>query len=423
MNSARETEVEAYREWVNPSRVAGYEELGWTEDFTRAEGSFLYTSAGEQYLDMVMGFGASLIGYNHPEVLKSIREALASGLPGLMPFGTPAKTGLLARELCELSGDWLRKVYFCNSGAEGIEAALKFASATTGRERFISFDGCYHGLTLGALALTPVSSYWRSLFPVAGVVCNIITLGDLEDVEKQLASGDIAGIVIEIIQGVGGGQQWTSTKLNQLSQLCRHYGSVLIVDEVLTALGRTGQWYAYQHFNLSPDIVVLSKALTGGLIPTGAVLMTDRVFQAVFGSLSTANVHGSTFSGNLMAMTTGLAVVNQLKQHFVTQRVNNASDRLLVGLKKIQEDLPVVSEIRGQGLLQFIRIQSLEPEDPASGSFTCCQLLRELGVLTTLAGGSPSWLKLTPALTISDEEIDIFLSKLRVACTGLGDYL
>jgi 4-aminobutyrate aminotransferase-like enzyme len=122
-------------------------------------------------------------------------------------------------------------------------------------------------------------------------------------------------------------------------------------------------------------------------------------------------------------MTTGLAVVNHLKQHFVTQRVKNTSDRLMVGLKKIQQDFPVVSEIRGQGLLQFIRIQSLESDDPALGSFTCCQLLRELGVITTLAGGSPSWLKLTPALTISDEEIDIFISRLRIACTDLEDYL
>jgi len=413
---------ERYGRFVGPHRVEQFEQLGWTEDFVRAQGCSLVDAENRAFLDMMAGFGAATVGHHHPVVDRSLTEALASLLPHTLPAGIPHQVGALAEALCERAGGGLRKVYFGNSGAEGIEAALKFALACTGRRSFLCFEGGYHGLTLGALSVMG-GGVWRTPFPQLPVQAQVVAFEALDAVERHLAGGDVAAVVLEVVQGVNGARAWSSEKLRQLAELCHRAGTLLVVDEVLTGIGRTGQWFAYQEAGeaVRPDIVVVSKGLSGGAIPVGAVLMTEEVFRGVFGPPGRASIHGSTFSGNLLAMVAGLSVLQVIEEEGLLERAARLGARLVAGLESLRHEGIAVREVRGRGLIVGARIVGLHTPEDAMGAWACCQGLRDLGVITTLAGHAPSFLKLTPPLTITEAEIDLFLERLREVGLGLEE--
>jgi ornithine--oxo-acid transaminase len=415
--------IESYRAHVNPHRVQGFEALGWTEDFVAARGSFLIDASGRKVLDMSGCFGAVALGHHHPALDEALAEVLASGRPCTMPFGLPARVGALAERLCLLAGADLRKVYFGNSGAEGIEAAMKFAMIRTGRGSFVSFEGGYHGLTLGALGLMG-GGPWQSPLPRLPFPGRLAPMGDLAAVERHLERGDIAAVVVEAVQGVGGGRAWSGDALHELGRLARRHGALLILDEVLTSLGRTGDWFAFQGVapGLRPDIVVASKGLTGGVIPLCAVLMTDDVFEPTYGPPGCASIHGSTLSSNAMAITAGLCSLEIMTREGLLERAVRLGERLGAGLRRLQDEGLGVCDVRGRGLLVCVGIPGVEEPGDALGAFACCQALRERGVIATVAAHAPSYLKLTPPLTITEGEVDLFLGALREVMVELVDY-
>jgi ornithine--oxo-acid transaminase len=415
----RAADIESYRAHVNPHRLAGFEALGWTETFVRAEGSCLIDAEGQRYLDMSACFGAAALGHHHPAFDAALTRAIETKRPGVMPFAPPEGVGELARRLCALCGEPARKVYFGNSGAEGIEAAMKFAMARTGRRSFVCFEGGYHGLTLGALGLTdgPWSAPWPAL-PFQG---RRVPFGDVAAAERALETGDVAAVVTEAVQGVGGCRAWDGEALLALAAACRRRGTLLVLDEVLTGLGRTGAWFAFQKLapDLRPDLVVASKALTGGTIPLCAVLMSDEVFEAVYGSPGCAVIHGSTFSANAMAITAGLSTIDIIEREDLVARAAALGTRLTEGVRALRDEGLPVMEVRGEGLLVGVRIAGAEEPDDALGAFACCHALRERRVVATVAAHAPSYLKLTPPLTLSEDELDTFLERLREALTSL----
>src|SRR5947209_5907129 len=207
--------IELYREAVNPARLEVLKLRGDPLAFTSARGTWLEDQEGRRFLDMVSGYGTATLGHRHPKLMSALRGAMESGLPFTYPVGVPTVAGELAGKLCELAGGNLRKVYFGNSGAEGIEAALKFAMARTGRGKFLSFSEAFHGLTLGALSLIGAKQF-RSSFTSLGVRAEQVEFGDLDGLEHCLRQEPVAGVVVEPVQGMGGARPWDGDKLEEL---------------------------------------------------------------------------------------------------------------------------------------------------------------------------------------------------------------
>jgi acetylornithine/succinyldiaminopimelate/putrescine aminotransferase len=414
--------LSAYASSVNPYRVELFDALGWTEEMTRAEGAWMEGAGGQRYLDMCCGFGASALGHNHPAITEAATATLAAKRPATVPLGVPAEVGELARSLCLVAGAGLRKAYFANSGAEGIEAALKLAMIRTGRARFVSFEGGYHGLTLGALGVMG-GGEWRAPLPQLAATSRVVPFGDLDAVEAALATGEVAAVITEVVQGAGGGRAWTGEALLALASLCRRHGALLVLDEVLTGIGRTGAWFAFQAVapGLMPDVVVASKGLTGGIAPFAAVLTTDDVFDAAFAPPGRAFVHGSTFSGYALGVAIARAAIGVVDREGLLARATDAGARLTEGLRALERDGLGVTDVRGRGLLVFARVSDGEDLDDPSVANACAQVLRARGVIVALAAHAPAYVKLTPPLTITDAEIDHFLGALRGAIEELHE--
>jgi ornithine--oxo-acid transaminase len=404
--------VTEYRNFVNPYWIETLETIGILRPFVSGSGCYLIDGDGNEFLDMVAGFGAVTLGHNHPNFVKALAHAVGAPPPGILPWGISPETGLLAREICRLTGRGISKVLFGNSGAEAIDGALKFAAAKTGRREFVVCDGGFHGLTIAATALAG-GGEWQTPYPLLGPTVHKIAPGDVDALETVLAAGKVAAVVIEMVQGTGGGGMWEASDISRLDLLSKRYGSLVIIDEVLTGFGRTGDWFAFHDADndFMPDLVVVSKGLTGGTMPVSAVLVTDEVFAALCGGPGHAKIHGSTFAGNRLAMMSGLAVIDILESEQLPQRAKRAGNRLVTGLQKLA-NLGSISDIRGRGLLIGVQISDATGADNPAAATRCCLGLMARGVLTNVAAHDPSYLKLTPPLTITDDDIDLFLSAL-----------
>jgi acetylornithine/succinyldiaminopimelate/putrescine aminotransferase len=406
--------IEEYRAFVNPARIETLEATGSPLVYSKAFGSWLEDPSGRRFLDLVCGYGTATLGHRNPEVISALEKALRGELPFTYPSGVSPLAGELGGKLCDLAGRDLNKVYFGNSGTEGIEAALKFAMAHTGRSRFLSFDKAFHGFTLGALSLCG-AEHFKAPFPGRGVVAGQVPFEDIDRVEDYLKTGLIAGVVVEPVQGMAGARAWNTKKLEELSVVCRRYGTVLILDEVLTGIGRTGKWFAFQHASetLAPDIVVVSKGLTGGIVPMCAVLMTDEIFKSVYSDTGRAGIHSSTFEGNLIAMAVGLAVIKNIEQNELLKRTRLLSDKFISQLSEIEKRNIGISGVRGLGLLLAFQVtDNLFRAEILWGAAGIKRHLLNEGVITNLAAQEPSYINLLPALTMSDAEINWFFSRL-----------
>jgi ornithine--oxo-acid transaminase len=405
--------VQAYREAVNPFRYEIAEELGWPLSYCDAAGEHLTAADGRRFLDLVAEYGAAILGHRHPEVVAALAAALHSGPPCVVPIGLPDSAGYLAQRLIELAGPPLQRVYFCTGGAEAMESAMKFALAATGRQEFVSFSGDFHGLTPGALSLAG-NGYWSEPLPrwsPAGR--HQVPFGDVAALDRVLDRHDVAAVAVESIQGLGGARAWAPDDLRAVAQSCAAHGAMLIADEVLTGIGRTGRWFAFQHAGIEPDLVVVSKGLTGGLVPVSAVLMSRAVHESVYSSIELANVHSSTFEGHLLGMVAGLTVLDVVEQEGLVARAAATGARLRCGLEAMQAERIGLTGVRGHGLLIAFQVEGLErPGDP-DGAATCMELLMDRGILVYPAAHDPSWLKLTPPLNLSDASAMCFLAALR----------
>ncbi len=400
--------VEAYRRAVHPARLETLEGAGGPLVFERAEGAWV--EAGDRrFLDLVCGYGTATLGHHPPRVMAVLRDALASAEPFTHPVGVSPVAGRLADKLCALAGAGLTKVYFGNSGTEGIEAALKFALAKTGRDAFVHFSEAFHGFTLGALSLCGADA-WRSPFPALGVTTLRTPFGDVAAVESWLAAQPVAGVVVEAVQGMAGARAWPVERLRELAELCRRHGALLIVDEVLTGAGRTGEWFAFQHAGIEPDVVVASKGLTGGAVPLCAVLMTDDVYWAVYGGRP--GIHSSTFEGNLLAMTAGLSVIEVIEDEGLVGHVVELSQNFERRLGELCDRDVGITDVRVNGLLIGVRVGDQVREGELWGAPALQQRLLDRDVLVKVAPQAPSWLQLTPPFTLQDLEVDFFFERL-----------
>jgi ornithine--oxo-acid transaminase len=409
-----------YQERVNPQWVRLLDVLQMNARYTRCEGTELFTDDGRRILDFLSGYCVHNLGHNHPAVLDAIKDELDRRGPAMLQSHVPHLAAELADKLCWRAGGRVKKAFFCSSGSEGVEAAIKFSRAHTRRNGLLYAEGAFHGLTCGALSLTG-DPFWREHFGSMLPDTESVPFGDLAALERKLSSKRFAAFIVEPIQGEGGVRVPPHAYLENVQALCRRYRTLFVVDEVQTGFYRTGRFLASHHFDIEPDMIVLAKALSGGLIPSAALLMTDQVYESVYGSIARAIVHTSTFSENGLAMRAGLATIEALEREHLGARALAAGDFLRTRLREALSGYEMVKEVRGVGLLNGIEFQvprtlALRASFEAFGKIhpgmfgqvVVMQLFRH-GFLTQMCGNNFLVLKVAPPLVVKEREADEFV--------------
>src|ERR1700686_3276226 len=302
----------SYEEYVNPQWVSLLNILDMNVRYERCVGSELFAEDGRRILDFLSGYCVHNTGHNHPYIVQALKDELDKSGPAMLQSHVPEIAGELAKRLCQLAGGGLEKVYFGSSGSEGVEAAIKFARAATGRDGIVYAKSSFHGLTAGALSLMN-DAFWRDGFGPLLRDTHGVPYGDIAAIESALAGGQHAAFIVEPLQAEGGIQVPSREYLLRAQEACRKSGTLFVLDEVQTGMFRTGTFLAAHQFDLTPDMVILAKALSGGLVPVSAVLMTNKIYHSVYSSLKRAIVHTSTFSENSLSMPAGLATLDVLE--------------------------------------------------------------------------------------------------------------
>jgi len=413
-----------YAERVNPQWVRLLDLLQMNVRYRRCSGAVLTTAKRRPILDFLSGYAVHNTGHNHPYVVAAVRDELEREGPGMLQSYVSDSAAELAHRLVTLAGGRLRRAFFCGSGSEGVEAAIKFARAATGRAALLYAANGFHGLTCGALSLMS-GSFWREGFGplLPGTVA--VPFGSLEALEQKLATREFAAFIAEPIQSEAGIQLPPPGYWKEAQRLCRRYGTLLALDEVQTGLYRTGPFLAAHEYGVDPDIVVLAKALSGGLIPVGAVLTSEAVSDAVYSSLERALVHTSTFGENALAMRAGLATLDVLADERLGERAARMGELLRRRLRDALAPFEMVKEVRGRGLLCGVEFtaprklslraafEAFRRIHPAMfGQVLVMRLFREHGILTQICGNNFMVLKVAPPLVISEAQIEAFVHAL-----------
>ncbi|MEA2314394.1 MAG: ornithine--oxo-acid transaminase, partial [Solirubrobacteraceae bacterium] len=291
-----EESLELAARHLDPSLVDVLRILGLGKPYTTAQGSYLYDAAGRAYLDFHTGEGFASLGHNHPDVREVLQAALGADLVDGVQLHYSALAGLLAQELSRRLPDGLDAVFFASTGAEAVDSAMKFARAATRRPRLISCENSFHGVTLGPLSLVGDEFFKEGFGPLLPG-CARVPFGDLARLEAELRTKDVAAFIVEPVQG----RMVTLPPpgyLQEAQALCRRYGTMFVLDEIQTGLGRTGRWFALEHSSLEPDFVLVGKALSGGYMPVAAMVTRRETYQEAVGTLERSYVHQSTFGRN-----------------------------------------------------------------------------------------------------------------------------
>ena len=419
--------------FLNPQMGRILRTLGFDKMWTGGEGAHLIDSRGDRYLDMFGGYGVFAIGRNHPEAIAAVEEVMAARTGNLPQLGVTLLEGVLAEQLLSRSPDSVAAMIPANTGTEAVEAAIKVARAASGRTRVVYAEHAFHGLTLGSLSLNGNDEFRDGFGPLLPG-CEPVAFGDLDALERELARGDVAAFVVEPVQGKGVNLPPEGYLLGA-QRLCHDAGALLVCDEVQTGLGRTGRFLALEHAELEPDIVCLAKALSGGLVPIGAVLVSRRAFAKVFDGMERAVRHGSTFGGNDLAAAAALATLRVLDREDLVARSERMGELLLELTAPLVERYEVVREVRGLGLMWAIELgppagrvrRSLwdAVERRQAGLFSqlvTVPLFRDHKILCQVAGHSMNTIKALPALVIEEEEIRRFAAALEETVAAAERY-
>jgi ornithine--oxo-acid transaminase len=433
LDARRGEELALNDRYLNPQIGRILRTLGFDKVWTGGEGAHLIDADGERYLDLFGGYGVFAIGRNHPEAIAAIAEVMAARTGNLPQLGVTLLSGVLAEQLIGRAPASVAAMVPANSGTEAVEAAIKIARAATGRPRVLYAEHAFHGLTLGALSLNG-SAEFRDGFGPLLPGCDPVGFGDLQALEAELARGDVAALVLEPIQGKGVNLP-PEGYLAGAQALCRDAGTLFVCDEVQTGLGRTGRFLALEHWSLEPDLICLSKALSGGLVPIGAVLVSRAAFDRVFDGMERAVRHGSTFGGNDLAAAAALATLRILDREGLVARAERLGDLLLELTSPLAERFEVVTEVRGRGLMWAIEFgppagsagrrlwERVERRQPGLFSqLITVPLFHEHRIFCQVAGHHMNVIKALPALSIEEAEIRRFAAALEETIAAAERY-
>ncbi len=421
LNEHSNDKFDLHEQFLNNQMVRVLKTIGYDRHYKKAVGQYLYDQEGTEYLDLLSGFGVFAIGRNHPTVIEALKETLTLELPNLVQLDVSILSGLLAKEILKTTPENLTKMFFCNSGTEAVEAAIKFARFTTQRDKIVFCDHGYHGLTMGALSLNGENIFkegFGSLLPN----CEAIPFNDLVALEKALSNKDVAAFIVEPIQGKGVNVP-DDNYLPEVERLCKQYGTLFVADEVQTGLGRTGKFWAIDHWNVQPDMICMAKALSGGFVPVGGVAITTKIMDTVYNRMDRAVVHGSTFAKNNMAMAAGLATLEVMKNENLVENSMKVGTEIINDLNVMSSRYEFLKEARGKGMMIAIEFQSPKSltlkaawamlEAANKGLF--CQmvtipLFKEHHILTQVAGHGMNVVKLLPPLNLTQKDHDTIIN-------------
>ena len=404
---------------VNPQFVKVLKTIGFDKIYKRAEGQYLFDGSGARTLDFLSGYGVFAVGRNHPKIKQTIKDLLDLDLSSLVQMDCSLLSGLLAEKLLSLTPDSINTVFFTNSGTEAIEGALKMARGATGRSRILYLDHSFHGLTLGSLSANGNAEFrdgFGDLLPATAIAMN-----DLTALERELKKKDVAAFIFEPIQGKGIFIP-DDVFLPEAQRLCRKYGTLLIADEVQSGLGRTGKWFAFEHWNLEPDIICVAKALSGGFVPAGAILMRRDIYKKVFSRMDRCVVHSNTFGKNTLAMGCGLATLHLIEEEKLLERASKLGQLIQEGVHQACQGKEMYKEVRGKGLM--LGIEFKEPKSLGLrtgwkmihaankglfGQMIVVPLMKDHQILTQVAGHDIDLIKLLPPLIITLDDAQSFI--------------
>ncbi len=397
--------------------------LGFDNEWVEGRGPYLIDKQGNEYLDLLSGYGVFALGRNHPYVKSQLQSVLMADTPNLPQLGVSALAGAIAEQLVRLSPSSLDAVVLNSSGTEAVEAALKLARAATGRPRILYCERGFHGLTIGALSVNGNEEF-RDRFEPLLPGCDPVPFGDAAALERELKRGGVAAFIVEPVQGKGV-YIAPDGYLPRAQELCRQAGALLIVDEVQTGLGRTGRFLALEHWDVEPDLVTVSKALSGGYVPAGALLASRAVFSATFDSMERSVVHGSTFGGGDLAAAAALATLAVIERDCLVERAQRLGRLLMELTRPLVERFEIVREVRGLGLMWGIELgppsgraanrvwEAIERRQPGLfAQMITVPLFREHQILTQVAGHHMNVIKALPPLIISEEDLRRFVGAL-----------
>lgn len=410
---------ELHARYLNPQLPRMLHTIGFDRYYERAKGPYFYDAEGNEYLDMLAGFGIFALGRHHPAVRTTVQQAMDLGTADLTRFDCSPLPGLLAEQLIA-HAPGLDRVFFGNSGTEAVETALKFARYATGKRRVLYCDHAFHGLTAGSLSVNGEGGFRKGFDPL--LPDTAIPLGDLGALKRELKKGDVAALIVEPIQGKGvlaPPPGW----LAAAQALLHEHKALLICDEVQTGVGRTGTFFAYQaEEGVRPDLVCAAKALSGGYVPIGATLGKSWIFEKVYSSMDRVLVHSASFGSNAQAMAAGLATLHVMRQEGVVENAAKVGELFKARLAALTERYELLAEVRGRGLMigiEFGRPKSLKLrtgwtalQAARKGLFAqmvVVPLLQRHRILTQVSGDHLEVIKLIPPLIITEKEVDRFM--------------
>lgn len=421
--SLRQGENLKLHQAINPQFAKVLKTIGFDQVYAKAAGPRLWDSDGHEYLDFLSGYGVYGIGRNHPRLKKTLHEFIDTDWTNLVQMEAPLLSGLLAEKLLQLFGHGIRDtVYFTNSGTESNESAIKFVRAATGRSKILHLTKAFHGLSTGSLSVNGNEEFRKGFGEL--LPADAVALDDLDGLEKKISSREYAAFIFEPLQGKGVFVPQKSF-LQQAMEICRKYGTLTIADEVQTGLGRTGKWLACEHFGIEPDIVTISKALSGGMVPVGAVIYKREIYERVFSSMDRCVVHSSTFGQNNLAMVCGLTTLDIIHEEGLIDRSARLGEIFLKKLRDLQKKHGWILAVRGMGLM--IGIEFGKPEGFKQklawnlvhkldkglfGELIVMPLLSKHRIITQVSGHHQDILKILPPYIIDESHIDKFIGAL-----------
>ncbi|MCG7560554.1 aminotransferase class III-fold pyridoxal phosphate-dependent enzyme [Pseudoalteromonas sp. McH1-42] len=463
---AKEDTLDRHHQFINPMMVEFLKQQRCDNVFRKAQGTMLYDNDGTGYLDMVAGYGCLNLGHNPSAVSQAVKTFLDEQGPNFIQYiSVPEHTAKLAEVLCHLAPGEMGRVFFSNSGTEAVEAAIKLAKAATGKPGIAYLKNSYHGKTLGALSITGREKHRKYFQPLIQAMVEV-PFADLDALREALQRDDVGALMLEPIQGEGGVHVPPAGYLSAVQQICRDTGTLLMVDEIQTGLARTGKLFACEWEGIEPDVLMLSKSLSGGLLPIGATLCRSDVWQRAYGTSDRFLVHTSTFGGGNLASVAALTALREIVAQDLAARADELGSYFKSELQTIADQYPFIAEIRGQGLMLGIQFEqtfdgavaasarefatrlpgdwhstwkflpdpvrehlqaAMTRMEQTLGEMFCLKFVTKFcldhQILTFVTANSSTVIRIQPPLVISKPEIDRFVSAFASVCEELSTFL
>ncbi|ACL70471.1 aspartate aminotransferase family protein [Halothermothrix orenii] len=423
MKITKEEVVDNYKKYINPSLAKMLGLLNFDKQFVKANGVRVWDSEGNEYLDFLGGYGALNLGHNPPEVHEALEKV--KEMPNLLQASMGTMASVAARNLSKLTPGKLTHTFFSNSGTEAVEGAIKLARIASGKKKIIYCKNSFHGKSMGSLSITGREKYQKLFKPLVPET-ESVPFGDVKSLEEKFKEGDIAGFIVEPIQGEGGINLPPDGYFKKVRELCDEYGVYLILDEIQTGFGRTGKIFACEHEGIVPDIMCLAKSLGGGVMPIGAYTTTEEIWSKAYGSMDKALLHTSTFGGNTLATAAAIAAMEQIVEQKLSQQAAEKGEYFINRLKELADKYDLIKEVRGRGLM--IGIEFKQPEsgllDKISqgmvskfsheylGSMVAGALYNDYRIITAYTLNNPNVIRMEPPLIVTREEIDTVIGAL-----------